>query len=94
MGNYNCLRGIAILKYNEKKLCHLSVMDAYKNKGYGIKLFKKSFEELKTEKPFLTVSEEKLPDFKRVFDYFGFKLTNVIEGYYRDNKKEYFYNQL
>lgn len=87
------LRGLAIIKYDEKKLCHLSVMPAYKNKGYGIKLFKQSFEELGTEKPFLTVSEEKLPEFRRIFDYFEFELTNVIEGFYRKGKKEYFYNQ-
>lgn len=87
------LRGLAILKYSEKKICHLSVMDLYKNKGYGIKLFEQSFNELKTDKPFLTVSEEKLPEFEKIFKYFDFKLTNVIEGYYRKNKKEYFYNQ-
>ena len=90
----NNLRGLAILKYNEKKLCHLSVMPPYKNKGYGIKLFKQSFIELETEKPFLTVSEEKLIEFKKVFDYFGFELTDIIDGYYRKDKKEYFYNQI
>jgi acetyltransferase, GNAT family len=90
----NNLKGLAILKYNEKKLCHLSVMPPYKNKGYGIKLFKQSFIELETEKPFLTVSEEKLIEFKKVFDYFGFELTDIIDGYYRKDKKEYFYNQI
>lgn len=87
------LRGLAILKYSEKKLCHLSVINNYKNKGYGIKLFKQCFEELKTEKPFLTVSEEKLPEFKRIFNYFNFKLTNIVEDCYRKGKKEFFYNQ-
>ena len=81
-------------EYNEKKLCHLSVMPPYKNKGYGIKLFKQSFMELETEKPFLTVSEEKLVEFKRIFEYFRFELTDVIDGYYRKGKKEYFYNQI
>ena len=90
----NNLRGLAILKYNEKKLCHLSVMPPYKNKGYGIKLFKQSFMELETEKPFLTVSEEKLVEFKLIFEYFRFELTDVIDGYYRKGKKEYFYNQI
>jgi len=40
------------------------------------------------------VSEEKLIEFKKVFDYFGFELTDIIDGYYRKDKKEYFYNQI
>ena len=92
--NENDLRGLAILKYSEQKICHLSTMPPYKNKGYGIKLFKQSFMELETEKPFLTVSEEKLVEFKRIFEYFRFELTDVIDGYYRKGKKEYFYNQI
>lgn len=86
-------RGVSIIKYSEKKICNLTVADAYKNVGYGIKLFKKSFIELGTDKPFLTVSEEKLPEFKRLFKYFDFKLTDVKENYYRLGKKEYFFNQ-
>ena len=50
----NNLRGLAILKYNEKKLI----------------------------------------EFKKVFDYFEFELTDIIDGYYRKGKKEYFYNQI
>lgn len=89
----NRLKGVAILKPSENKLCHLSVMPEYRNKGIGVRLFKKSFEELGTSLPYCTVSEEKLPEFKRLFDYFGFKLTNTVEGYYRIGKKEYFFNE-
>lgn len=87
------LKGLAIIKPSEKKICHLSVMPNYRNKGIGIRLFKKCFEELETNMPFFSVSEEKLPEFQRVFDWFGFKQTDAIKGYYRPEKTEYFYNQ-
>lgn len=77
-----------------KKLCTLRVVENYQNKGIGIRLFEKSFETLNTRKPLLSVSEEKLPSFKRIFDCYGFKLTSIKDGYYRPNKKEYFYNEI
>ncbi|MBZ7929158.1 MULTISPECIES: GNAT family N-acetyltransferase [Campylobacter] len=91
----NIIKGISIVKLqDEKKLCTLKVMDNYQNKGIGIKLFEKSFEVLKTTKPLLSVSEEKLPVFKKIFNYYGFKLTSIKDSYYRKNKKEYFYNEI
>ena len=90
----NKIAGISIIKNGvEKKLSTLKVMDDFKNKGLGLKLFEKSFEKLETEKPFLTVSEEKLHEFQRVFDYYGFKLTSVHNDLYRKSKKEYFFNE-
>lgn len=90
----NNIAGIAIVnKGCEKKLATLRVGEFYKNKGLGIKLFEKSFEELRTDKPFLTVSEEKYPEFKKIFRYYGFKLTNIHYDLYRKNKKEYFFNE-
>lgn len=86
--------GLSILKVSEeKKLSTLKVSNAYLNRGVGIRLFEKSFEILNTEKPFLTVSEEKLIEFSKIFDYYGFKLTSVHEDLYRKGKKEFFYNE-
>lgn len=89
------LKGIAIVKntLKEKKICTLRVMEGYQNRGIGLKLFEKSFETLHTRFPLLSVSEEKYLDFKKIFDYYGFKLTSVIEGYYRTGKKELFFNE-
>ncbi|WP_300827111.1 GNAT family N-acetyltransferase [Helicobacter sp. UBA3407] len=91
--NKNTLKGICIVKLSEKKLCTLRVMENYRNKGIGIRLFEKSFEALNTRMPLLSVSEEKLLSFKKIFDYYGFKLTSIKENYYRKGKKEYFYNE-
>ena len=85
---------IAILKNTsqEKKICTVRVSEEFKNKGLGIRLFQKAFKILQTDKPFLTVSEEKLPDFQKIFDYFKFEQTAVLENYYREGKKEYIFN--
>ncbi|WP_066350039.1 hypothetical protein [Aliarcobacter skirrowii] len=85
--------GLSIIKFDEKKLCTLKIFDEYINKGYGLKLFNKSFEKLETDKPFLTVSEEKYNEFKKIFNYYNFELTSIKENLYIDGKKEYFYNE-
>jgi len=85
--------GVAIIKHSEKKLCHLSIFNEYRNRGYGLSLFEKVFEKLDTKKPYLTVSEEKYVEFKKLFDYYGFKLSYIQIGAYRKNKIEYFFNK-
>lgn len=87
--------GVAIVKNTpfEKKLCNLTVSPDYQNKGYGLKLFEKSFETLGTDKPFLTISEEKYPEFERLFKHYGFRVTSIHDALYRLGKVEYFLNE-
>jgi len=86
--------GIAVVKLSEElKLSTLKVDEHYENKGIGLKLFEKSFELLDTKKPFLTVSEERLPLFQKIFKYYGFELTSIHEDIYRTGKKEFFFNE-
>lgn len=88
----NKIVGLAIIKHTEKKLCHLSIFNEYRNRGYGLQLFEKSFEVLGTNKSYLTVSEEKYIEFKRIFNYYGFKLEDKKLNAYRENKYEYYFN--
>jgi len=85
--------GISIIKESEKKLCTLRIIDEFQNRGIGLKLFEKTFKKLDTTKPFLTVSEEKLVEFAKIFKYYGFILTSVHNDLYRNGKKEYFFNE-
>jgi hypothetical protein len=85
--------GIAIIKHSQKKLCHLSIFDEYKNKGYGLSLFEKVFDKLNTRKPYLTVSEEKYIEFKKIFNYYNFELSDKKIDIYRNNKIEYYFNE-
>lgn len=90
-----CLAGIAILKITpeESKLCNLTILPEFQNRGFGVRLFDRVFTELDTKKPFLTVSEEKYTEFKRLFDYYEFKVTDVKDSLYRSGKVEYFLNE-
>lgn len=87
--------GFAIVKDDpdEKKLCCLRVMDTYRHKyGIGDKLFRKSFEILDTEKPLLSISEDMLPAYHKLFEHYGFTLEGVHHEYYRPKKTEFSYN--
>lgn len=87
--------GFAILKNDgvEKKLCCLRVMEGFQNSaGLGIRLFERAFEELNTERPLLSVAEERLPVFQRIFNHFGFELSQEYRSKYRIGKVEYAFN--
>jgi hypothetical protein len=88
------IAGVAILKHDsvEKKLCCLIIMPDFQNKGIGIKLFKKVFSVLGADKPLLSISEEKLPEFEKIFNYFGFEKTETYPNLYHPNTTEISYN--
>ena len=67
-------------------------MPEFQNKGIGIKLFQKSFDALETEKPLLSVSERKLSEFEKIFNYFGFVQTEKYSDLYKKNMIEISYN--
>lgn len=90
------LGGIAIIKdaLGEKKLCCLRVFPHLQGSGLGLRLFSDAFDALHTEKPLLSVAEEQQPQFKRVFDHFGFEVGQQYRDIYRPQKTEYSYNGL
>ena len=90
----NRLAGVSIIKVDidEKKICTLRVFHGFRNKGIGKYLFERSFELLETEKPLITVSESRLPQFSRLFDYYGFRMNKVYPNYYKIGEKEYSFN--
>jgi hypothetical protein len=91
------LAGFAILKDDgwEKKLCCLRIQPEFQNGlGLGVRLFQRAFQELDTDKPLLSVAGERLPEFHRIFKYFGFELSQEYLGRYRKNSVEYAFNGL
>lgn len=88
------IAGIAIVKKNvfEKKICTIKVMDDFINRGIGIRLFERSMSYLETTSPLLTVDEDRLPFFQKIFDKYGFKQTQILHNYYKDGKKEFVFN--
>lgn len=86
--------GIVILKkdLNEKKICTIRVHENFRDKGLGTKLFKESFKYLETEKPLITISENRMNDFKNHIEKFEFELTETLPNYYKKGMKEYVFN--
>ncbi len=87
------LAGLAVLKLTqERKLCCLRVLPAFEGSGIGVRLFRDAFEILGTEHPLLSVSNERLPVFERIFDYFGFRVGAEYVDLYRQDSLEYSFN--
>lgn len=88
------IAGIAIIKndINERKICTVKVMPPFLNRGIGIKLFERSMDYLGTRKPLLSVDEDRLPFFKKIFDKYEFRQTQILQDYYRIGKKEFVFN--
>lgn len=88
------LAALAILKDadEEKKLCCLRVLPGFQDTGLGYRMFEKAFDQLETRSPLLSVAEERLPVFKRLFDHFGFELAGTHHGLYREGRMEFAFN--
>ena len=74
--------GFIILDYAQKKICSLFVYEEFRGFGYGAKLFERSFEELGTRKPLLTVNKINIDGIKSMLDKYGFELTYIENGEY------------
>lgn len=86
--------GIAILKDTEyeKKICTISVREEYKSKGIGFRLFEKSILLLGTDKPLASVSEERFPEFEKLFNRLDFDYSEKYYGLYLPKKSELSFN--
>ncbi|ADL54930.1 hypothetical protein [Gallionella capsiferriformans] len=90
------MAGVAILKDTpeEKKICTISVCDEFKSKGMGVRLFEKSMRLLDTDKPLASVSESRLPEFEKIFEYLDYDYSAEYHGLYLPQRKEFSFNGL
>lgn len=88
----NELVGVAILKRSESKICTLFVDPKYRGLGVGTDLLRSSMEEFETDTPLITVSDNHVLECENLFQYFGFKLDDVKQDYYRVGHTEYVFN--
>ena len=88
------LLGTAVLKksVDEKKICTLRVKPYFQKKGIGKQLVLKSLEFLETDKPIITVSQQKNHEFKKLLDFYGFNLEAIYWGKYLNNSCVFIYN--
>ena len=86
--------GLLIVKHtvDEKKLCTLRVRPHFECKGLGVRLFETAFELLETDRPLLSVSENALSKFSKIFEHFGFSHDASYEGVYLPKVVEFSFN--
>lgn len=91
----NQLAGFSILKEDEieKKICTFFVYPEHRGHQVAENLFERSFQELNTSKPLITIPENKLNDFQKYIKKYKFRLGNC-SYYYNKNLKEYMFNGL
>lgn len=84
----------ALLKkeFDEKKICTFKVQEKYLKNGIGKTLLSKCLDILETEKPLITIPQEKLTDFENIIGYFNFELCQIIEDCYKKHSREYVFN--
>jgi len=88
------ISGISIIKNgDEKKLRCLRISEKYQQTGLGLYLIDESLKRLDTDKPIVSVAEEMINEYSRIFiNYYNFEMTHVYKGIYRKSKLEYEFN--
>jgi hypothetical protein len=86
--------GVVIAKSNcdERKLCTVWVDPGFLGHGLGKDLMRSAMEWLNTDQPTISVPEERLSEFRRIFATWGFRLTQTLDSYYRPGRLEYIFN--
>lgn len=85
--------GIGKMDTRESKICTVRVAPEYHGRGMGVRVFDGLMSWMGDGRPHATVSEEKLPNFERLFDHYGYVLTSTHSGRYRLGKVEYLFNE-
>lgn len=90
----NEIAGISIIKKgDENKLRCVRVSEKYQRTGLGLYLIDESLKQLDCAKPVVSVAEEMMHDFSRMFiNRYDFDLSHVYNGLYRKGKLEYEFN--
>ena len=80
-------------KKDDKKICSIFVIKEQRNKGIATALLEKSFDYLKTNKPLISISENKIQQFSSIIKKYNWKQEQVLEkGYYNKTSREIVFN--
>ena len=88
------IAGVSIIKNTnyEKKICTIRVGKYFRGQGLGRRLMEISLMELNADKPMITVSSYRYPQFQSIFNHFGFKIEDISYNYYRLRNDEICFN--
>ena len=77
---------------NEKKICTLYVKSEYQRQGIGSLLVEESMKWLNTKYPIISFTKEKYNSLRPFIEKYNWKLTRIINGFYKEGVEEYFFN--
>lgn len=87
------LEGLVIAKRKaERKLCTIWTADHARGRGIAAELILEASEWLGTEKPLLTVPEERLSEFRSLLNRLDYCEVEALQGWYRPGKTEHVFN--
>lgn len=87
------MAGVLILKDSiQKKICTLRVWPEFRKMGIGHQLMTRAIYELNDERPLITVSDDHVKEFSKLFLEYGFQCSQAYFGLYRKGHWEYVYN--
>jgi hypothetical protein len=89
-----CQFGLVVAKrsLDERKLCTVYVDRASRGNGIASCLISQAVEWLGTDKPLITISEDRLVEFEPLIRKLDFSLTQVAHSYYRRDTREFVFN--
>lgn len=92
--NGTALLGIALLKksHDENKICTLYTSPFHQGQGIGSQLVDLSLQYFDSPDVLITVAQEKLIELAPILKSKGFICTSSIQGFYRPESTEYFFN--
>lgn len=76
--------GLSMMKKDEleKKICTLLINEEYRKLGYSKQILEDSFEYLGTDKPLITIPENRLDEFKSIITAYDWMESKIITDYY------------
>lgn len=90
----NEIIGVANIKGDdlEKKICTLYIKECFRKSLIGSNLIKMACRELETEKPLITISSNKIYDYRKIIIKNQWELSEELNGFYKQNSNEYVFN--
>lgn len=77
---------------NEKKICTFYVDKSFRRNQIGMLLATKAVEYLEEDKPLITIPMDKLNDFTKIANKYGWEITDIKENLYRTTTPEVIVN--
>ena len=76
----------------EKKICTFYVEKSFRKNKIGTILVEKAIAYLEEEKPLITIPMDKLGDFIKIGNHYGWKISDIKQGLYREDIPEVIVN--